>query len=62
MKNLFSKSKDTSDFQKFFNMILTEQRAQRVDLARIHKLIKDTTQREVVPEEEIYDGDSGSGQ
>ncbi len=39
MKNLFSKSTSEFDFQKFFNMILTEQRAQRVDLARIHKQI-----------------------
>ncbi len=41
MKNVFSKSTPEFDFQKFFNMILTEQRAQRVDLARIHKLITD---------------------
>ncbi len=39
MKNLFSKSNLEFDFQKFFNLILTEQRAQRVDLARLHKLI-----------------------
>ncbi len=41
MKNLFSKSPLEFDFQKFFNLILTEQRAQRVDLARLHKLLKD---------------------
>ncbi len=39
MKNLFSKSNYEFDFQKFFNLILTEQRAQRVDLARLHKMI-----------------------
>ncbi len=39
MKNLFSKSTSEFDFQKFFNLILTEQRAQRVDLARLHNLI-----------------------
>ncbi len=39
MKNLFSKSHLDFDFQKFFNLILTEQRAQRVDLARLHKMI-----------------------
>ncbi len=39
MKNLFSKSTSEFDFQKFFNMILTEQRAQRVDLARLHKMV-----------------------
>ncbi len=39
MKNLFSKSNETFDFQKFFNLVLTEQRAQRVDLARLHKMI-----------------------
>ncbi len=42
MKNVFSKSTPEFDFQKFFNLILAEQRAQRVDLARIHKLITDT--------------------
>ncbi len=41
MKNYFSKSTSEFDFQKFFNMILTEQRAQRVDLARIYNKIKD---------------------
>ncbi len=42
MKNYFSKSSlDNTDFQKFFNLILTEQRAQRVDLARIYHQIKD---------------------
>ncbi len=40
MKNLFSKSTSEFDFQKFFNLILTEQRAQRVDLARISKKIE----------------------
>ncbi len=39
MKNYFSKSTSEFDFQKFFNLILTEQRAQRVDLARINKNI-----------------------
>ncbi len=39
MKNVFSKSTPEFDFQKFFNLILTEQRAQRVDLARIAKRI-----------------------
>ncbi len=51
MKNLFSKSHLDFDFQKFFNLILAEQRAQRVDLARIHKLITDTLQ-ETTPREE----------
>ncbi len=41
MKNYFSKSTSEFDLQKFFNLVLTEQRAQRVDLARIHKLITD---------------------
>ncbi len=40
MKNLFSKSTSQFDFQKFFSLILTEQRAQRVDLARLDKLIR----------------------
>ncbi len=40
MKNVFSKSTPEFDFQKFFNLVLTEQRAQRVDLARIHKLVQ----------------------
>ncbi len=40
MKNVFSKSTPEFDFQKFFNLILTEQRAQRVDLARLDKLIR----------------------
>ncbi len=39
MKNLFSKSHLDFDFQKFFNLILTEQRAQRVDLARLTKML-----------------------
>ncbi len=43
MKNYFSKSTSEFDLQKFFNLVLTEQRAQRVDLARIHKLITDMT-------------------
>ncbi len=41
MKNYFSKSHLDFDFQKFFNLILAEQRAQRVDLARISKKITD---------------------
>ncbi len=56
MKNYFSKSTSQFDFQKFFNLILTEQRAQRVDLARIYKLVNNliTTLEvtEVPPEEE----------
>ncbi len=45
MKNVFSKSTPEFDFQKFFNLILTEQRAQRVDLARIDKRILDYINR-----------------
>ncbi len=45
MKNVFSKSTPEFDFQKFFNLILTEQRAQRVDLARLHSLLKDYINR-----------------
>ncbi len=41
MKNYFSKSTSEFDFQKFFNLILTEQRAQRIDLARLIKLVRD---------------------
>jgi len=56
MKNYFSKSTTEFDFQKFFNLILTEQRAQRVDLARLHKIIMDLTSllqvTEVPPDEE----------
>lgn len=44
MKFVFSKSR-SQDFQKNFNLILTEQRAQRVDLARIHKLISEYINR-----------------
>jgi len=43
MKNIFSKS--PQDFTKYFNLILTEQRAQRVDLARIDKRIIDYINR-----------------
>jgi len=43
MKNIFSKS--PLDFTKYFNLILTEQRAQRVDLARIDKRIIDYINR-----------------
>ncbi len=39
MKNFIFKSKSNFDLQKFFNLVLTEQRAQRVDLARLHKMI-----------------------
>ncbi len=45
MKNVFSKSRIDFDFQKFFNLVLTEQRAQRVDLARIDKRILDYINR-----------------
>ncbi len=45
MKNYFSKSTTEFDFQKFFNLILTEQRAQRVDLARIDKRVLDYINR-----------------
>ncbi len=56
MKNFLSKSSEISpDFQKFFNLILTEQRAQRVDLARIYRLIKNTPDDS---EEDIGNSDS----
>ncbi len=45
MKNYFSKSTSEFDFQKFFNLVLTEQRAQRVDLARINKRLVDYINR-----------------
>ncbi len=45
MKNYFSKSTPEFDFQKFFNLILTEQRAQRVDLARLYKTLTDYVNR-----------------
>ncbi len=60
MKNVFSKSTPEFDFQKFFNLILTEQRCQRVDLARLTKLLNiiignispdEPTQREEVPDD-----------
>ncbi len=65
MKNLFSKSTSEFDFQKFFNLILTEQRAQRVDLARLDKLIRNLIDNSIhfddsKQEEEVYNGDSGS--
>ncbi len=37
MKNFIFKSRSDFDLQKFFQLVLTEQRAQRVDLARISK-------------------------
>ncbi len=67
MKNYFSKSTSEFDFQKFFNLILTEQRAQRVDLARLSKTLTDlldtqipqneTSQREEVPDD--FSGSTG---
>ncbi len=64
MKNYFSKSTSEFDLQKFFNLVLTEQRAQRVDLARIHKLITDMfetlTQTSPNPEEEADNGPSNT--
>ncbi len=66
MKNLFSKSHLDFDFQKFFNLILTEQRAQRVDLARLHKMISALVSEISIPtihpddEQEQPDAISGS--
>ncbi len=65
MKNYFSKSTSEFDFQKFFNMILTEQRAQRVDLARIYNKIKDLIVSLELPgsiPEEQEEQPDGSGQ
>ncbi len=62
MKNFIFKSRD-QDLHKFLQLVLTEQRAQRVDLARLTKLLKDLTQRDPTPdypEEELLDGSSGS--
>ncbi len=63
MKNYFSKSTSEFDFQKFFNMILTEQRAQRVDLARLDKLIRElvdnTSPIEMTAEDPPDDSSSG---
>ncbi len=64
MKNVFSKSTPEFDFQKFFNMMLTEQRAQRVDLARIHRLIANTMTKvnsELYPDEQEEQPDDTSG-
>ncbi len=63
MKNYFSKSTSEFDLQKFFNLVLTEQRAQRVDLARIHKLITDNIikyeTRQLSSPEEVEEPDFG---
>ncbi len=60
MKNYFSKSTSEFDFQKFFNLILTEQRAQRVDLARLDKLLRSFNE----PQEQLPEvpDDSSSGE
>ncbi len=60
MKNLFSKSTSEFDFQKFFNLILTEQRAQRVDLARMYKTLKDILDTQI-PEDVQEQPDDISG-
>ncbi len=66
MKNFIFKSRNSFDLQKFFNLVLTEQRAQRVDLARLHKMISAlVSEISIVPthpddEEEQPDGISSS--
>ncbi len=66
MKNVFSKSTPEFDFQKFFNLVLTEQRCQRVDLARLHKLIIDLNKPDIIddipPEVQQEIDDSSRGE
>jgi len=63
MKNFIFKSRD-QDLHKFLQLVLTEQRAQRVDLARLTKLLTKITDNirdsPEYPEEETLDGVSGS--